>query len=533
MYRDFSDRSKNELLGLVSEVENEKISNFTDWIGDRWYDFESWIGVLNIRNYLNNVNEYHKKVIDKNNATQSSINTIFGEVKAVDTSYQRIFSGKKEQLQQWQRYIDEMSQIINPSKGKYDANYISKSLDMIISDFCDDTIENINSYFSNIWNERNGAKELFRFLIGRASSTSSVTTGYALSVLINNLSSAQQSKTLTGDDLKSGLSFLSKVNKNVGKYGKKDSVTLSSSVLSYLGTLCGIANSNSSSGLDITSDILSLIKSSVGVESGIYKYYEKTLHPYEVSKLDSKFGKGMTGLKFVSDATEIANSAIDTYKVFVNADSSAYDKAAEAIKAGDSVFKFGGDVYIASQTSTKALRFVSSASESSKAVNQILATEQTLKYTTATAITKKVKNVNAGLTIGSAIISGVSSGVKQYGEVTEDGTFDMTDAGSVGMNFALSGLDSMASSVTLGLIDIDAESVADDLEMDSRRFVSGDSWAAQYIRNQDKNVVLRFGVSVVAGGYILGENVVEGVANGAKTVSSWISTGWNTVTNMF
>ncbi len=91
MYRDFSEKSRNELLGLVSQVENEKISNFTDWVGDRWYDFESWIGKLNIRNYLNNVNEYHKKVIDKNNATKSSINTIFNKVKSVDASYKDTF----------------------------------------------------------------------------------------------------------------------------------------------------------------------------------------------------------------------------------------------------------------------------------------------------------------------------------------------------------------------------------------------------------------------------------------------------------
>lgn len=53
------------MLGLVSEVENDKLCDLTDWIGDRWYDFESWIGRLNIRNYINDVNSYHKKVIDK------------------------------------------------------------------------------------------------------------------------------------------------------------------------------------------------------------------------------------------------------------------------------------------------------------------------------------------------------------------------------------------------------------------------------------------------------------------------------------
>lgn len=91
MYRDFSEKSKLELLGMVSQVENEQISEFTDWIGDRWYDFESWIGKLDLRNYINNVNSYHKKVIDKNNATKESINTIFSKVESLDTAYRGIF----------------------------------------------------------------------------------------------------------------------------------------------------------------------------------------------------------------------------------------------------------------------------------------------------------------------------------------------------------------------------------------------------------------------------------------------------------
>lgn len=533
MYRDFSDRSKNELLGLVSEVENEKISNFTDWIGDRWYDFESWIGKLNIKNYLNNVNAYHKKVIDKNNATQSTINTIFRNVKSVDNSYKNTFSGKKAQLQEWQRYIDEMSQIVNPRNGKFNASYISKSLNKIISDLREDTIQNVKSYFSNIWNGGKGVKELFKFLTGRASSTNGVATGYALSVLMNNLPSGQSNDKLTGEDIKTGLSFISKINKGIGKYGKNNEVGLSSSVLSYLSTLCGIANSKSSSGLDITSDMLSLFKSSIKVEDGIYKYYEKTLHPYEVSKLDAKFGKAMTGLGIASDVAGTVDSFIDTYKTFIDPESSAYDKAAETIKAGGSIFDLGGGVYVASQATGKSLQFVSSASGSSKAVNQILQTEQKLKYTTSAAASKNISKANTILALGNVSVSSIAGGVKQYGEVTADGEFDMGDAGSVGMNFALSGLDTIGNTLTLGIVDFDAESVADDLESDADEFVRGDSWAAQYIRNQDNNVVLRFGVSVGAGAYILGENVVEGVANGAKTIGSWISTGWNTVTNWF
>lgn len=140
MYRDFSDKSKNELLGLVSEVENAKLSDFTDWIGDRWYDFESWIGKLNIKNYINNVNEYHKKVIDKNNTTQSSINTIFQNVKSIDASYKNTLSDKKSQLQQWQRYIDEMSQIVNPQNGKFNAQAMSDALDGLLKQLSADEL---------------------------------------------------------------------------------------------------------------------------------------------------------------------------------------------------------------------------------------------------------------------------------------------------------------------------------------------------------------------------------------------------------
>ncbi len=140
MYRDFSEKSRNELLGLVSQVENEKISNFTDWVGDRWYDFESWIGKLNIRNYLNNVNKYHKKVIDKNNATKSSINTIFNKVKSVDASYKNTFSSKKSQLQQWQRYIDELSQIVNPRNGRFNAKAMSDALDGLLKQLAMDEL---------------------------------------------------------------------------------------------------------------------------------------------------------------------------------------------------------------------------------------------------------------------------------------------------------------------------------------------------------------------------------------------------------
>ena len=128
MYRDFSESSKQKLLGLVSEVENEKWCDFTDWVGDRWLDFQSWIGMLNIKGYVNNVNEYHKKVIDKNNATKDTIEKIFQEVTGVDSSYKAIFSGVDSILKQWQAYVLSMAQIVSHGSGQFNAQIIGDTL---------------------------------------------------------------------------------------------------------------------------------------------------------------------------------------------------------------------------------------------------------------------------------------------------------------------------------------------------------------------------------------------------------------------
>lgn len=534
MYRDFSEKSKNNLLQLVSQVENEKLSNFTDWIGDRWYDFESWIGKLNIKNYINNVNTYHKKVIDKNNATQSSINSIFNKVKSVDASYKNTFSNKKLQLQQWQRYIDELSQIVNPSNGRFNAKYIESRFTTILEQIHNENLTNLRKYLAEILDKDiRDLTDLFNIFSGNTKLLPGFTNCLPLRVLMGYLTSNEENNQPTHLNIETGLTFLSALNKNIGKYGDNEDINLSSTILNYLGALCGIANPDNQSGIDATSDILSLLKSSIGVESSIYEYYEKKLHPYEASKLNARFGKIMTGLSIIGSIAGTATTGVETYKIFSDPDSTVYDKSAQIIKMGGAAFDLGGDVYIAKQASTKTLQFVRNASGSSKATNQILATEQKLKFTTSSNAAKNISKAGTVLAVGNVAASTISSGVKQYGKVTEDGTFDMGDAGSVGVHGSLSGLNTVTSSLTLGLVSFDSEQVATDLENEAEEFVKGDSWAAQYIRDQDNNVVLRFGVSVGAGGYLAGKKVVNGIADGAKTVGSWISTGWNAVTNLF
>ena len=146
MYRDFSTKSKQNLLNLVSQVENEKWSDFTDWVGDRWLDFQSWIGKLNIRNYINNVNEYHKNVIDKNNTTKKQIETIFADISLKDTYFMIRFSSIRSSLQSLLSYLNQMAYIVSPQNGSFNAQYINDSLsrswsDIALVDFEDNTLD--------------------------------------------------------------------------------------------------------------------------------------------------------------------------------------------------------------------------------------------------------------------------------------------------------------------------------------------------------------------------------------------------------
>ena len=526
MYRDFSENSKNRLLNLVSQVENENISNFTDWVGDRWYDFESWIGELDIKKYLNNLNDYHKKVIDKNNATKTSITKIFDNVKSVDRSCATIFKNKKSELERWNVYIDNLNRVVNPANGNFSIEFIKGTFENSNEKISIDFFGNIKKYFAELEKAEN-ATDLLKILLGNPNiiNTGITQCNYVAPVLESILTSSDSEM-----DIKKGLDFLSSVNKNVGKYGKNDKITLSSSIISYISTLYGISqNSDSKSGIDTASDIVTLFKSSIGVESAVYKYYEKKLNPFELSRLNIKVGKTMTKLSILSSILGTTNEGIKSYKIFSDGESTGYDKAAQAIKLLGSIFDLGGNTYIAQQAATKGLRFVNKTSGSKKVVNQILSTKLGVKFTTSSVVTEKISKASTVLAVGDVAVSTVASGIKQYGKVTEDGELSGSDVGSVGVHGSLSGLNKVCSGLTLGVISFDSEKVATDMENSVDTFVQGDSKAANYIRNKDNPDALRFIASMGVGAGIAGKTVVEGAANCAKTVGSWVSTAWNAV----
>ena len=78
MFRDFSDEAKQKLLKYVDEVTADGTwDRVKDWFGDAGLTIQSWLGQLSIQNYVNDVDTYHKKVLDKNNTTAKQIGRSF------------------------------------------------------------------------------------------------------------------------------------------------------------------------------------------------------------------------------------------------------------------------------------------------------------------------------------------------------------------------------------------------------------------------------------------------------------------------
>lgn len=134
MKRDFSAAAKADLKETIKQVENEKWSNFTDWFGDRWYDFEDLIGALDAKKSIDNINAYHKKVLDKNNTSKTEIDNIFNSVYNVSSTYSVRFSAIKSQLESFNNLVLGMAELINPNNG-YAPEKISDSLSSLFSEY--------------------------------------------------------------------------------------------------------------------------------------------------------------------------------------------------------------------------------------------------------------------------------------------------------------------------------------------------------------------------------------------------------------
>ena len=132
MKRDFSVGAYNQILWLISKIESGPGSGITNWYGDNWNAYESWIDSLGIRTYISNVNSYHNTVVARNIAAKKAVDTVFHAVGSVDVAYEGVFSGITSSLSQWSEYINQLAQIANLGNNGFSSDKMSSALDGLL-----------------------------------------------------------------------------------------------------------------------------------------------------------------------------------------------------------------------------------------------------------------------------------------------------------------------------------------------------------------------------------------------------------------
>ena len=90
MKKDFTKANEEKLISIVKQVTADGFfEKIGDFFGDIGLTISGWFGNLNINNYVDSMDEYYRKVLDKNNTTVAKIKRIFNTVREDDAVYAR------------------------------------------------------------------------------------------------------------------------------------------------------------------------------------------------------------------------------------------------------------------------------------------------------------------------------------------------------------------------------------------------------------------------------------------------------------
>ncbi len=120
MTRTFTEEAKRKLIKQINDVtETTTWGRVGDFFGDMWLTVQKWTGSLNIRNYLDDVDAYHQKVLDQRDAKVSQIERIFSNVHAIDASSRSIFEGLGRDVAQELEAVKRTTALLGIPKSNF------------------------------------------------------------------------------------------------------------------------------------------------------------------------------------------------------------------------------------------------------------------------------------------------------------------------------------------------------------------------------------------------------------------------------
>lgn len=132
--RDFSENRKSVLTAQVRAVNQDGQWCFFDEVGDIVSWFSARFGELQIENYLNRIDEYHKKIIDQKDITQKELEEIFRDVEHTDAEYRYEFASLNEGLERYRKSLLQMANMINPANRIFTSENLKKAAALVKTD---------------------------------------------------------------------------------------------------------------------------------------------------------------------------------------------------------------------------------------------------------------------------------------------------------------------------------------------------------------------------------------------------------------
>lgn len=120
---------RKKLLEYVKDATETTLwRKIGDRIGDAGLQIQYWFGALSISKYIDNLDAYHKKIIDKNNTTSQRIEEIFTNVKNIDTRYQGGLQQNVNFSESVINFINDLANTIDPNGGNMDMQKMNAAL---------------------------------------------------------------------------------------------------------------------------------------------------------------------------------------------------------------------------------------------------------------------------------------------------------------------------------------------------------------------------------------------------------------------
>lgn len=113
MERDFSQAALDKLLNMIREINDEQWGSFSDKLGDWWFGTVFYSQELS--DCLDDIDGFHKRMLDKNNISESQLREIFAKVEQIDQNYATRFSASLVNLQNFQNAIKALTQVLSPN----------------------------------------------------------------------------------------------------------------------------------------------------------------------------------------------------------------------------------------------------------------------------------------------------------------------------------------------------------------------------------------------------------------------------------